>query len=130
MPTVGIAVEVEGQLRTYRTPLLFVGVGTREIRLPHLGNRVVQGERGLHVFVVRGRRRGRLLAVALAAVAQGVETVRRLPELDAFLVQHFSIDLRRREATVAFDGEMERMETPIEYRLVRDGLRIVVPETD
>jgi diacylglycerol kinase family enzyme len=130
MPTVGIEVEVEGQLRTYRTPLLFVGVGTRELQLPHLGDRVVQGERGLHVFVVRGRKRGRLLAVALAAVAQGVETARRLPELDAFLVEQFTIDLRRPQATVAFDGEMESMETPIDYRLVRDGLRIVVPETD
>jgi diacylglycerol kinase family enzyme len=128
MPIVGIGMEVEGQLRTYRTPLLFVGVGTRELQLPHLGDRVEHGERGLHVFVVRGRRRGRLLAVALAAVARGVETARRLPELDAFLLEHFTIDLRRPRATVAFDGETEMMPTPIDYRLERDGLRIVVPE--
>jgi len=128
MPTVSVELEVEGQVKHYRTPLVFIGVGERELQLPHLGNRVAHGERGLHVFVVRGRRRGRLLAVALAAVARGVDTVRRLPELDAFLVEHFTIDLRRSQATVAFDGETERMQTPIEYRLELDGLRIVVPE--
>ena len=69
-----------------------------------------------------------MLALALAAVARGVETVRRTPELDAYPVDQFTIDLRRSRALVAFDGETELMATPIEYRLVRDGLRIVVPE--
>jgi len=128
MPRVGIELEVGGQPNTYRTPLLFVGVGVRELQLPHLGNRVREGDRGLHVFVVRGRRPGRLLASALAAVARGVETVRRTPELDAYLLERFNIDLRRPQALIAFDGETERMSTPVEYRLVRGGLRIVVPE--
>ena len=128
MPRVAIKLEVGGQLNIYRTPLLFVGVGMRELQLPHLGDRVEHGGRGLHVFVVHGRRPGRLLALALAAVARGVETVRRTPELDAYPVDQFTIDLRRSRALVAFDGETALMATPIEYRLVRDGLRIVVPE--
>jgi diacylglycerol kinase family enzyme len=128
MPTVRVALEVEGVLRNYRTPLVFIGVGERELQLPHLGNRVKDGKRGLHVFVVRGRERARLLVLALAAVARGVETVRRMPELDAFLIERCTIDLRRGRALVAFDGETEVMTTPIEYRVERDSLRIVVPE--
>ena len=128
MPTVRVELEVEGTLNHYRTPLVFIGVGERELQLPHLGNRVKDGRRGLHVFVVRGRKRARLLVVALAAVARGVESVRRMPELDAFLVERCTIDLRRGRALVAFDGETELMTTPLEYRIERDSLRIVVPE--
>lgn len=128
MPTVVVEVEVEGQLKRYRTPLVFIGVGERELQLPHLGHRVKNGKRRLHVFVVRGRERARLLAAALAAVARGVETVRHMPEVDAFLVDRCTIELRRPQALTAFDGETEMMPTPLEYRMERDVIRLVVPE--
>ena len=128
MPVVGIALEVEGRLQHYRTPLVFVGVGERDLQLPSLGSRVRGGKRGLHVFVVRGRKRARMMAAALAAVARGVRTVSRMPELDAFLVDRCTIDMRRSHARVTFDGETEVMATPLEYRIEHDALRIVVPE--
>jgi diacylglycerol kinase family enzyme len=129
MPTVGVKLEVEGRERVYRTPLVFIGVGERELQLPHLGGRVKNGRRGLHVFVLRGRQRARLFVVALAAVARGVESVRRMPEVDAFLVDRCTIDTRRPQILVSFDGETEVMSTPLEYRIERDSLRIVVPES-
>lgn len=128
MRTVRVAVEVEGVLSEYRTPLVFIGVSERELQLPHLGNRMKDGRPGLHVFVVRGRRRGRLLVMALAAVARGVDSVRRMPELDAFLVERCTIDLQRGRTLVAFDGETEPMTMPLEYRIEHDSLRVVVPE--
>src|SRR5512141_2364072 len=130
MPTIGVQLEVEGKLRTYRTPLVFIGVGERELQLPHLGGRVRDGKRGLHVFVVRGRKRARLFVVALAAVARSLETVRRMPEIDAFLVDRCTVDFRRPRILASFDGETELTTTPLEYRIERDSLRIVVPEED
>jgi diacylglycerol kinase family enzyme len=127
MPTIEVQVDAEGEKKHYRTLLVFVGVGERELQLPHLGNRVKDGKHGLHVFVVRGRRRARLFVLAMAAVARGVETVRRMPELDAFLVDRCTIHLRRGMTLVSFDGETELMKTPLEYRIERDSLRIVVP---
>jgi diacylglycerol kinase family enzyme len=129
MPMLAVKLEVEGQERVYRTPLVFVGVGERELQLPHLGGRVKNGKRGLHVFVLTGRRRARLFVVALAAVAKGVESVRRMPEVDAFLVDRFTIDTRRAQVLVAFDGETEVKSMPLDYRIDRDSLRIVVPES-
>ncbi len=130
MPMIAVKLEVEGKERTYRTPLVFVGVGERELQLPHLGGRVKNGKRGLHVFVVRGRHRARLLVVALAAVARGVETVRRMPEVDAYLVDRLTIETRRPRLLVSFDGETELMKMPLEYRIERDSLRIVVPDKE
>lgn len=129
MPVIGIALEVEGKLSHYRTPLVFIGVCERELQLPALGSRVKGGKRGLHVFVVRGRKRARLMALALEAVARGLKTVSRMPELDAFIVDHCTIDMRRSQALVAFDGETAVMPTPLKYRIERDALRIVVPES-
>jgi len=130
MPAVRVEVEMEGESRQYRTPLVFIGVGERELQLPHLGKRVKNGGRGLHLFVVRGRKRARLLVVALSAVARGVESVRRMPELDAQMSEGCTVDLRRGLALIAFDGETEMMATPLTYRMERDALRIVVPQTD
>lgn len=126
--TVRLEIEVKGKLQYYRTPLVFVGLGEREFQVPSLGKRVKGGERTLHVFVVRGRERARLFRVALAAVVSGVDTVTRLPDVDAFLVERSTIDLRGRRAVVAFDGETEVMDMPLNYRIERDALKVVVPE--
>ena len=123
----GVQLEVDGKSRLYRTPLVFIGVGERELRLPLLGNRVANGKRGLHVMVVRGRSRARMLAIGLAAVARGVKAVAATPEFDSFLVDRCTIDVRR-SVTVAVDGELVRLSPPLEFELRRDALRVVCPE--
>ena len=121
-----VELEVEGQPRIYRTPLVFIGVGERELQLPSLGSRVADGRRGLHVMVVRGRSRARLLALALAAVARGVSAVAKTPELDSFLVARCRVTLRRPTA-VAIDGELVAMHETLDYELRRDALHVVCP---
>jgi len=123
---IAVELEVEGQPRVYRTPLVFISVGERELQAPTLGKRVPDGQRGLHVLVVRGRSRARSFAIALAAVARGVDAVARTPELDAFLVDRCRINVRR-PTMVALDGEIESMRTTLEYALRRDALHVVCP---
>ena len=125
MPTIAVEIEVEGKKRIYRTPIVFIGVGERELQLPDLGSRKQNGRRGLHIIIVQGRRRARLLAVALAAVSRGVSTAARAPDLDSFIVEQCTITVRRRKVSVALDGEEEVMSSPLEYRLERDILRVV-----
>jgi diacylglycerol kinase family enzyme len=121
-----VELEVDGQPRIYRTPLVFIGVGERELQLPALGRRVRDGGRGLHVMVVRGRSGARLLALALAAVARGVDAVAKTPQLDSFLVDRCRVTLRRPTA-VAIDGELVAMHETLAYELRRDALHVVCP---
>lgn len=125
-----IAVEVETPdgPRLYRTPLLFVGVGERELKLPSLGKRVPGGERTLHVLVVRGRTRGAILALAFAAAMRGTRAL-RTPHLDALKVERCTVRLRPR-TPVSTDGEVVGLEGPLEYVLLRDALRLVRPPPD
>jgi diacylglycerol kinase family enzyme len=124
--TFAVELEVHGEPRIYRTPLLFIGVGERELQVPTLGSRVSDGQRGLHVMVVRSRTRARLLAIALAAVSRGVDAVARTPQLDSFLVERCRVKLRRPTA-VAIDGELVAMHDTLEYELRRDALHVVCP---
>ncbi|MDP9278404.1 MAG: hypothetical protein M3P00_03215 [Gemmatimonadota bacterium] len=130
--TFSVTMEVEGVKKTYRSSLVFIGVGERELKMPTLGNRVKNGKRGLHVMIVRGGKRARLFAVAIAGIAKGTEEAEKLPEFDDFLVDSCRIDLTRPTATVGLDGELKRLNTPLDYRIERDALRLVVapPEGD
>jgi diacylglycerol kinase family enzyme len=130
--TFSVTLEVEGVKKTYRSSLVFIGVGERELKMPTLGNRVKNGQRGLHVMIVRGGKRARLFAVALAGIAKGTKEAEKLPEFDEFLVESCRIDLTRSRTLIGLDGELKQMSTPLDYRIDRDALRLVVapPEGD
>ena len=123
----GIGLDIEGVRRRYRTPLIFVGVDERELKLPKLGGRVEGGKRGLHIVIVATRTRARLLAVAFAAAARGLKSVARTPALDAFLAEDCTIELPFATAHVAVDGEIIEVREPLEYSIWHDALRVVVP---
>jgi diacylglycerol kinase family enzyme len=125
--TFRVEIDVCGATRSYETPLVFIGVGERELQMPSLGSRVEGGRSALHVMVVRGRTRAALLAFGFAAAARGVKRVARTPSLDAFLVDRCRITMRRPRGNVAVDGEVEPMTAPLEYRLARGALQVVGP---
>jgi diacylglycerol kinase family enzyme len=122
-----VELRLEGQVRTYRTALVFLGVGERETRFPNLGGRVPHGRRGLHVIAVQGKAVARLTALGIAAAARGIKQVSREADVDSFLVDECSIVLRKRRGYLAVDGEVLRMETPFRYRLARNALHVVAP---
>jgi diacylglycerol kinase family enzyme len=117
--------ESDAAQRSYETPLVFVAMGERELKLPHLGGRVDGGRSGLHVMVVRGRTRARIVALSFAAAARGLRALSRTPHLDSFVVE--SCRIEQRHSTVAVDGEVVTMVSPLEYRLGKGALRLVVP---
>ncbi|MEO7367083.1 MAG: diacylglycerol kinase family protein [Gemmatimonadaceae bacterium] len=129
MPTIAVEMEVDGKKQIYRTPLVFVAVGERELKIPTLGGRIKYGKRGLHVMIVRGRRRARLFFLALDAFSRGVDNASRTPELDAFIVEWCTISMRRQHTRISFDGEAQTVDTPLEYELERDILLLVGGET-
>jgi hypothetical protein len=127
-----VTLEVEGVKKTYRSSMVFIGVGERELKMPTLGSRVKNGRRGLHVMIIKGRAKARLFTIAMAAIAKGTKEAATLPEFDNFVVDNCRIDLTRQQATIGLDGELKKMQTPLDYRIERDAIRLVVaqPEED
>jgi diacylglycerol kinase family enzyme len=122
-----VEVEIDGQMRSDVTPLVFIGVGERELKLPTLGGRAKGGRRGLHLMIVRGRSPARIAALAFAAAARGTRSAAQSPALDAFVVNHLTIRMRRPRGYVATDGELHAMSSPLEFRWVPEAVRIVSP---
>ena len=117
--------ESEKVERVYETPLVFIGVGERELKLPALGARQPNGRHGLHVMIVRGRTRARLLALAFDAAARGTRAVSRTPHVDSYLVTQCTVE--QRHSTLAVDGEVVTLRSPLRYELGHGALRLVVP---
>ena len=115
-------------VRWHRTPLLYVGVGERELDRRELGAKVPDGPRALHLFVLRETTRARVLARAIAALANGTRSLAASDSLDVRLVPGFTVHLRGASCTAALDGELVRFSPPLEYRFVADALRVVVPD--
>jgi diacylglycerol kinase family enzyme len=130
MRTFLVELEVTGQRRVYSSPLVFVGIGERELKLPALGGPAPDGRRGLHVMIVSGQTRAKLVALALAAATRGTRWLARTPHLDSFIVERCRITMTRRLGRVAVDGEVVPLESPLQYRLTRDALRLVTPAPD
>ncbi|MEO5815133.1 MAG: diacylglycerol kinase family protein [Gemmatimonadaceae bacterium] len=124
--TISVEFEVDGQRKSYVTPMIFIGAGERELKLPLLGKRIPGGKRGLHVMIVKGRTPARLMAIGLNAVARGVKTAARTPELDSFIVERCTITLRH-EGRIAVDGELVSLGTTLDYHIDRDAIKVVCP---
>jgi diacylglycerol kinase family enzyme len=125
-----VRVKVEDEERDYRTAMVFSGVGERETRFPTFGGRVEGGRPGLHVIAVHGKAPARLTALGIAAAAKGIARVSRRPDVDAFLVEDAVIEMPKRVAWLAVDGEIIRLEAPLRYRLERGALAVVTPPLD
>jgi len=122
-----VAVTDGETVRRFHTPLLYVGVGERELDRRELGARIPDGPRALHAFVLRETARARLLGRAVAVLANGTRSLVRWGSLEVQLLQGFTVHLDRSSATVALDGELVRMQPPLEYRFVPHAIRVVAP---
>jgi diacylglycerol kinase family enzyme len=114
-----------GARQSFRTPLLFVGVGEREFGRSGLGRRRPDGARALHVVVVNERRRPRIAALAFGALLRDREEFLRFDAIDSHLAAEADIVLRHRRATIAVDGELVAMDSPLRFTLATDAVRLV-----
>jgi diacylglycerol kinase family enzyme len=122
-----VELEVEGETRRYESPLVFVGVGERELRPPKLGDRKSGGRRGLHVLVVRRTTRLGLLRMAVRAAFTGVRFWGGDREVESLVVPWCRVTLRRRRSRAALDGELLVVQGSLRYDYRPDALTVIVP---
>jgi diacylglycerol kinase family enzyme len=125
-----VSLEVEGEQRVYHTPIVFVGVGQRELKLPMLGARLPGGRRGLHVLVLCAAGRWHVLSTVAVALTRGIGAAERAGRLDSFLVERCRVELPRRRGHVSVDGEMLPIPAPLDYAVEHDALLVIAPPDD
>ncbi len=128
IPDFSLEIEVAGEEpQAFRTPLVFIGVGERDLSVRTFGERVPDGPSALHALVVKGRGRARLLALALSAAAHGIRGLHRRPHIDAIFVEQCTIHLSRPSTSIALDGDIYRMSSPLHYSIRRNAVTVLAP---
>jgi len=127
MRSVEAHVRLPGGIRRYRTPLLYFGVGERDLSLSGFGGRISDGRRSLHMIAVESKARRRLLAIATATALRGIRRVSRSPRVDSQLANECVVDMGGASVSVALDGEPESFVPPLRFRIERDALMVVTP---
>lgn len=125
-----VTLEAEGEQRVYQARLVFIAVGERSLTPPGIGRPVGEPGGALHVVIPRGRRHARRFARVFARTDRGLLVEAKPLGLDTALVDRLRLDLPMPTVKVAMDGEIRRQETPLEYRLERGALSVVVPEEE
>ena len=123
-PFLDLRVEFEGNQILRRTAFLFVGNNEYQIAGFSLGSRAFVNAGKLGLYLTHGTGRLGLFRLAFHALFGRVE---QAEDFDVFCVTEARIESRKRGLLVALDGEVERMKTPLRYRIRPAALRVLVP---
>ena len=108
-----------------KVPFVFVGNNLYEMELYNIGSRP-NLDRGLLsvYFLHRGGRLG-VLELLFRTLIGRLKQWRDFEEIET---EEITIQTRKKKIMVALDGEVVRMETPLEYSIVPKALRVIAPE--
>jgi YegS/Rv2252/BmrU family lipid kinase len=123
-PFLDLRIAFEGQEIFRRTAFLFVGNNEYEIAGFNLGSRARVNAGKLGLYLTHRTGRFGLFRLAFHALFGRVDQAK---DFDVFCVMEARIETRKRRLLVALDGEVERMETPLRYRIRPAALRVLVP---
>jgi diacylglycerol kinase family enzyme len=122
--TLAVRLCLDGQELIRRTPFVFVGNSEYEVEGTQLGRRRTMTDGRLSLYVAPDV--GRIGSLALPARA----LLRKLKQHDKFEIHRassISMDLARQRVSVALDGEVKALESPLQFTVRRKALRTIVP---
>jgi diacylglycerol kinase family enzyme len=107
-----------------KTPFVFVGNNEYLMEGFNIGRREKLSEGKLSLYVAKRVGRWGLIRLALRAL---LGHIRDEKDFEALTATQLKIDSKRRRLRVAFDGEVDILETPLHYRVRPAALRVLVP---
>jgi YegS/Rv2252/BmrU family lipid kinase len=126
-PFLDLRIAFEGQQIVRRTAFLFIGNNEYKIAGFELGSRSCVNGGKLGLYLSHGTGRLGLFRLAFHALFGRVDQAK---DFDVFSVSEARVETGKRRLLVACDGEVERMQTPLEYRIRPAALRVLVPRTE
>jgi diacylglycerol kinase family enzyme len=119
-----LTIEAADFVTPYRTPFAFIGNNVYDMTLPGLGRRATLSGGELCLFVAKPRGPlglvGMLVRAALGRLDQA-------GDFERHRVQTVTIHSKHRRLTIALDGELCRLRTPLRYHARPAALRVLVP---
>lgn len=123
-PFFAVRLETEEDSRVVRTPFVFVGNNDYDMDFFNIGRRECLDNGKLSVyFLHRSGRKGLLLLVVRTIFGR----LKQTSDFEEINTGEITIETRKKRILVAFDGEVEKLETPLIYKIHAKALRVVVP---
>ena len=122
-----VKLEFEGNELRRRVPFVFVGNNIYEMDLYNIGTRKRLDDGKLCVYLMRRSGRTGLLLLIIRSVFGGLK---RSKYFESFNVSKLSIETRKRSTLVAMDGEVEAIDSPLEYKILPRKLRVIAPREE
>jgi YegS/Rv2252/BmrU family lipid kinase len=124
-PFLEVRLSADGQEIVRKTPFVFVGNNEYQMESLQMGGRVCLDAGHLSLYVAHRTGRLGLLRLALSAL---FGRLRQAKDFDALNAHEIWVQTRRpKRLTVATDGEVTVMTTPLHYRVRPGALRVIVP---
>ena len=126
-PFLDVQLRVNGELLDRLTPFVFVGNNEYAMDLFNIGLRDRLDRGTLSIYITHRPSRLKLISLALRAV---FGRLRDDKDFLALASNEVKIQTGRKRLRVAFDGEVDLMETPLKYRVRPGALRVIVPNAE
>ncbi len=123
-PVLTVHVDVEGKTLVRRTPFVFIGNNEYTMEGFEIGARAALNRGTLSLYLTQHMGRFGLLQLAVRALFKRLQQAR---DFDMVTARNFVVRTRHKRLRVATDGEVNLMETPLQYRLRPASLRVIVP---
>lgn len=123
-PTLSVTVTLDEQIRTAKTPLVFIGNNTYQLNGLTLGTRERVDAGELSLCLAHATSRWQILKLILSAILGTLDQAR---DFESFSVRECRIDSRRRHLSLALDGEVTPFQFPLEYKIRPAALRVFTP---
>jgi diacylglycerol kinase family enzyme len=123
-PTLNVRIEVDGEELAHKVPFVFVGNNEYKMEGFRIGGRERLDQGKLSVYLTRSTGRFGLLRLGILALLGRLQNAK---EFYATLTEELWVETRRKHISVATDGELNLMKTPLHYRTHPGALRVMVP---
>jgi len=126
-PFLSVRMQADDTRLARRTPFVFIGNNEYTMEGLAIGARSRLDAGTLSLYVAQRPGRLGLLRFAARALFGGLKEER---DFDVLLAREMTIETRHRHLHVAFDGEVEKMATPLRYRIRPGALTVMVPQQE
>jgi YegS/Rv2252/BmrU family lipid kinase len=126
-PFFAVRLETEEGTRIVKTPFVFVGNNEYEMDFFNIGRRArLDGGKLSVYFLHRSGRRGLFLLFLRTIFGR----LRQTKDFEEITTNEITIETRKPRVLVAFDGEVEKLETPLRYKIHPKALRVIAPKEE
>jgi diacylglycerol kinase family enzyme len=125
-PMVHVRLKMNAESRELKTPLVFVGNNRYRLDLLRIGARDRLDEGTLALYVATTSTRWGMLKLLGRALVGRLEQAR---DFQTMFTSEVTVEMRRKDADVAADGELRRMTPPLRFESWPGALKVIVPET-